>query len=179
MFIGRGRIARLALVLAAGLVSCSGDSDSESGSLACGDGVTPAVELGRGVGGAFETFEVGSQVSLDIAPQGGFGVTAQVQTLGLAIGPVIVTVRTEIDGQASGSFTFEDDEGAPTQQLFCRDDGRGTLGSGIAIGFDPDRWNQDNLIELDGVTADLLVDIEDETGATATGRATVVVVVGG
>ncbi|MEN0063973.1 MAG: hypothetical protein AAGA48_17600 [Myxococcota bacterium] len=163
-------------------LGCSGGSNTdtgEPGDARCGSTETPAVALGQGVGGAFANFDPGAQVGLDIAPQGGFGVTAQVQTVGLQEGPARVTVRTEIDGAASGSFTFEDAELQPTLQIFCRDDGTGTLGSGVAVGFDPEVYTQDNLTKLDGVEADLIVDVEDGSGETASGRATVTILVGG
>lgn len=156
-------------------VACTGGEQEDR----CGSELAPAVELGQGVGGAFAPFTTEAPVSLDIAPQGGFGVTAQVQTIGMLSGPATVTVRTEIDGAPSGEFTFEDDQGNPTLQIFCRDDGRGTLGSGVAVGFDPDTYTQDNLTDLDGQVADLVVDVVDGTGEMASGRATVTILVGG
>lgn len=164
--------------------ACSGTTDTldtgTPGAARCGSTDAPAVYLGQGVGGAFAELESGAMVGLDIAPQGGFGVSVQVETVGL-IGesPATVTVRTEIDGAPSGSFTFEDDEGQPTLQLFCKDNGRATLGSGVAVGFDPERWNQDNLTDLDNTTADLIVEVTDEAGTVAEGRSTVLIVVGG
>lgn len=164
----------LFVVLAVILAAC-GPLDE----FGCDVSLDPAVELGQGVAGAFAPFEDGSQVGLDIAPQGGFGVTAQVRTSGIGGGPAIVSVRTEIDGSPSGSFTFENDDGEPTLNLFCNDDAQGTLGSGVAVGFDADRWDQDNLTELDGVRADLIIDVTGQDGASASGRATVTIVVGG
>ncbi|HHO52703.1 MAG TPA: hypothetical protein ENK18_17975 [Deltaproteobacteria bacterium] len=165
--------------------SCSGTTDDPldtgiPGAARCGSTAAPGVFLGQGVGGAFAALTDGATVGLDIAPQGGFGVSVQVETVGL-IGeaPATVTVRTEIDGAPSGSFTFEDDEGQPTLQLFCKDDGRATLGSGVAVGFDPERWSQDNLTDLDNTTADLIVEVTDVDGTMAEGRSTVLIVVGG
>jgi hypothetical protein len=92
--------------------------------------------------------------------------------------PAEVTVRTEIGGEPDASFTFVDASGQPTQQLFCLDDGRSALGAGVSVGFDADRWRQDNLTELDGVVADLVVEVTDARGVTASGRTTVTLVVG-
>jgi len=55
------------------------------------------------------------------------GVTVQVETMGLKTeGPATVRLDTEIGGVSSGTFTNE------SLFLFCKDDGRGTLGSGVA-----------------------------------------------
>lgn len=160
------------------LVGCDGegttetDTGAEIEAMCAGEG-DPLVELGLGAGGLFAPLQDGAQVALDVAPQGGFGVTVQVQTLGLKTdGAATVRLDTEIDGLNSGTFTNEN------LFLFCRDDGSGTLGSGVAVGFDPAQYTADNLEELDGVVTDLVVTITDERGVVATGRSTVEIALG-
>jgi len=176
----------MAAWLLVGGAACSGDDGAgDTGGLSdvermcLGELGELEVLIGEGIGGAFQELEDGAQVGLEIAPQGGFGVSVAVRTTGLmGDAPALVTVRTEIDGVESAAFTFEQD-GAPTQQLFCQDDGRSALGSGIAVGFSSADYTQDNLTDLDGVVADLIVEIVDERGEVAVGRKTVTIVVGG
>ncbi len=174
--------------LALSMAACSGDDDmtgdtgptlSDEEFMCMGELGDAEVLIGEGIGGAFEELADGAQVGLEIAPQGGFGVSVSVRTTGLKGDALaFVTVRTEIDGVESASFTFEQD-GEPTQQLFCQDDGRSALGAGIAVGFDKNDYTQDNLTDLDGVVADLIVEVTDERGVTATGSKTVTIEVGG
>jgi len=134
----------------------------------------PTAWLGTGAGGLFEELPLDAEVGLDVAPQGGFGVTVQVQTQGLRTdAPATVQLDTEIGGANSGSFTNE------ALFLFCRDDGRGTLGAGVAVGFDPDLYTSDNLDTLDGEVTDLVVRVTDERGVSATTRQTVTITLGG
>lgn len=171
------------------LWACGGNDDdpvdtgadaTEAELMCAGELGEPEVFLGEGVGGAFAELQDGAQVGLEIAPQGGFGVSVQVRTVGImGDAPAEVTVRTEIDGVTNAEFSFLDDDGNPTQQLFCQDDGRSALGAGIAVGFDAQQYTQDNLTDLDGQVTDLIVEVTDERGVTAVGRKTVTIVVGG
>jgi hypothetical protein len=164
------------------LAACTDNSETDTDTDAplCGNEDSPTIELGRGVGGAFEPFADQQMVGLEVAPQGGFGVGVQIRTEGLqGDAPVTVTVRTSVDGVVGGEFTFINDDGVPTQNLFCRDDGFGALGAGITVGFDKEAWTQDNLTDLDGKVSDLIVEITDESGTTATGTSTVLITVGG
>ncbi len=138
----------------------------------------PIVVLGQGVGGAFEPLAEGQVVGLDIAPQGGFGVTVLIRTEGLiANGEADAEAQLdiEIDGQAAGTFLLTP---AP---LLCQTDGSGgRISVGTVVGLDPDIYStNDDLVELDGKQATLDVTVTDGAGNSATTRQRVVISAGG
>lgn len=121
----------------------------------------PEVLVGQGVGGAFVELADGEEVTLSVAPQGGFGVPVVVQTRGLAAGDLVqsmVLLDAERMGENLGTFSTR----APLQ---CRSDGDGGNISGIVVGFDPSRFRtNDDLLALDGTVVDLAITIMDEDG---------------
>lgn len=138
----------------------------------------PVVVLGQGVGGAFEPLAEGQVVGLDIAPQGGFGVSVLIRTEGLiANGSEAATAQMniEIDGEIEGEFLLEP---AP---LLCQADGSGgRISVGTVVGLDPDVWaTNDDLIVLNGKQATLDVTVTDEDGNHASVRRVVTISAGG
>jgi hypothetical protein len=137
----------------------------------------PVVRLGQGVGGAFEELEDEQEVSLAVAPQGGFGVAVVMETAGLSAGDeeiADVELNTEIDGELTGTFLLED---AP---LLCKSDGTGGTISGVVVGFDPDVYrSNDDLLALDGEVVDLVVTVTDGEGRSTVATKPVTTRVGG
>lgn len=133
------------------------------------------VVLGKGVGGAFTPYEDGEAVGLDVAPQGGFGVTVVIKTDALLAGDeqtADILMDVEIDGTNDGSFLLE---GAA---LLC-ESGEGGRFDGAVVGFDPDKYSTfDDLLGLDGQLVDLVVTITDAEGQSATARQPVTLNVG-
>lgn len=144
----------------------------------CAPSNDPVVRIGQGVGGAFAPFEDGEEVSLAVAPQGGFGVSVVIRTEGLAAGDdALADVQLDvlIDGETEGAFTLTD------AALLCVDgeDGGGLI-SGAVVGFDPDRYStNDELVGLDGREAVLDVTVMDGGMAMASVQQTVTIAVGG
>jgi len=136
----------------------------------------PGIQLGSGVGGAFAPYSAGEQVQLDIAPQGGFGVTTVILTDGLnADDAELADVQLDvvIDGVPSGSFLAENN------RLQCRSDGEGGQISGVVVGFDPQVYSSnDDLLSLNGQAVDLDVTVIDSLGNQASVVQTVTVMVG-
>ena len=163
----------LLLALALALTS-SCDEEPEPG---CTAEANPTVELGQGVGGAFEPLTEGQVVGLAIAPQGGFGVTVLIQTHGLIAGDDSVStaqLNIEIGGQPAGDFLLDP---AP---LLCQADGTGRISVGTVVGLDPDVYSSnDDLVALDGVEATLDVTVTDEAGNSANTRKVVTISAGG
>ena len=62
------------------LVACEPDPGPAG---PCGSTDTPAVRLGQGVGGAFAELVDGQEVTIAVAPQGGFGVSVVIETTGM------------------------------------------------------------------------------------------------
>ncbi len=142
----------------------------------CATSDSPLVQLGSGVGGAFSAYEDGQNVTLDIAPQGGFGVTTVILTHGLNADEeelADVQLDVEIDGVESGSFLAENN------RLQCRSDGEGGQISGVVVGFDPEVYqSNDDLLSLNGQEVDLDVTVFDSQGNVANVLQRVTVVVG-
>ncbi len=140
---------------------------------ACQGQDTPTLELGQGVGGAFAPLMSGAQVGLTTAPQGGLGVTVLARTTGLDLSEgVNFELGPEVDGQSAGNFTF-------SRRIPCQGPEGGVL-SGVVVGFDPIRYaSNDDLLELDGKTVDLVVTATDAGGRAVTTKQSVVLVVGG
>jgi hypothetical protein len=163
------------------LTSCAPDPrDKPTGDpdpvLSCAPGDHDALSLSIGTGQASEFTALGSgdTVTLDVAPQGGYGVSIRAKTAGLNTdSPVEVLLETEINGTLSGSFVNLG------TNLYCQDDGKGLLW-GVVVGFDSDTFaDPDALIALDGESALLIVAATDVEGRTARGEVVVRIEVGG
>ncbi len=116
-------------------------------------------------------------VTLDVAPQGGYGVSIRAKTTGLVTedlgGTIDVLLETELDGTQAGSFLNQG------TNLYCQADGTGLLW-GVVVGFDSDIFpDPDALIALDGEEVTLIVGAEDAHGDNAQGEVVVIVEVGG
>ncbi|MCO4770664.1 MAG: hypothetical protein KDA24_11590 [Deltaproteobacteria bacterium] len=143
---------------------------------ACTPSDDPSIQLGSGVGGAFAAYETGEQVGLDIAPQGGFGVTTLILTDGLNATEdelAVAQLDVLIDGVLEGEFTAENN------RLLCRSDGEGGQISGVVVGFDSQKYSSnDDLLTLNGQEVDLDVTVTDSLGNSAQVLQRVTVVVG-
>lgn len=148
----RDLVSFLALVFVSASIGANGCAPD-----ACSFDENAAIELGEGVGGAFEAFEDEQEVTLSTAPQGGFGVAIVIETKGITASDsdrVDVNLVTEIDGEETGQFLVG---GAP---LLCKSDGEGGAISGVVVGFDSERYgSNDDLLELNGSVVDLVVTV--------------------
>lgn len=146
-----------------------GDSATD-GCLAEGN---PSLTIGQGSGSEFNALADGDEVGLDVAPQGGFGVSVRAKSAGLVADDVVdVLLVTEIAGEQVGSFLNEG------TMLYCQDDGAGLLW-GVVVGFDPDVYTtNEDLLELDGQEVSLGVTAYDVAGNEAEGWVDVVIRVG-
>lgn len=152
----------------------SGQDDTRTIGPSC-DGIgTPSVTIGTGAGADFYPLEDGDSVGLDVAPQGGFGVSVRALTTGLKSNDrVDANLITEIDGVQSGQFLNEG------MQLYCQEDGTGLLW-GVVVGFDGELFaTNDDLLALNGQEAVLVIQITDADGETSEGRVTTQIEVGG
>jgi hypothetical protein len=152
-----------------------GDDTQASTVPSCdGSGQIGKVTIGTGAGSEFYLIEDGDTVGLDVAPQGGFGVSVRAMTTGLKADDIVdVNLVTEIDGVQSGQFLSEG------VQLYCQEDGTGLLW-GVVVGFDADLFaTNDDLLALNGQEAVLIVEITDANGETYGGQVTTIVEVGG
>ncbi len=133
-----------------------------------------SLEIGTGTGDEFFPLEDGDVVGLDVAPQGGFGVSVRVRTHGLVTGqPVGLLLEAERNGVNEGSFYID------SVLLYCQDDGSGLLW-GVVVGLDTSIYaTNDDLLALDGELIDLVVTATDVEGDVASGRVTVEIDVGG
>lgn len=142
----------------------------------CATSDAPTIELGAGVGGAFEPYTEGQTVHLDSAPQGGFGVTTLVSTTGLQAGDAELAdaqLDVLIGDTLEGSFLAE------STRLLCAGADEGGRMSGVVVGFDSSRYSSgDDLLSLDLQTVTLDVTITDSTGNSANVQRDVVVSVG-
>lgn len=142
----------------------------------CTGSKTPTLEIGRGVGGAFEAFADQQEVGLIVAPQGGFGVSVVLHTRGLAAGEgktAEAKLESVVDGQVSGSFSL-------TLPLLCQSSGAGGLVSGVVVGFDPAVYSSnDSLLTLNNKPVVLRVSVSDVEARKATIEKTVIIKVGG
>ncbi len=173
-----------------GFLACVGGKTDDTGdlpvdtgpsieSLCAGEGEESLV-IGTGVGSEFVPMEPLTEMSLDVAPQGGFGVTVRARTQGIRSAtdelphvPVSVELDTYIDGVLSASFLNEDVE------IYCQDDGSGLVW-GVVVGFDPVEYSStDDLFRLDGVTTALNVIAYGADGGVADGWVDVIISVGG
>jgi hypothetical protein len=136
------------------------------------DSVT--VQIGTGAGSEFYPLQPHDSVTLDVAPQGGYGVSIRALTTGLKADDVVdVLLKSEIGGAPTGEFLSEG------MQLFCQEDGHGMLW-GVVVGFDPDIFpDNDALLVIDGETADLIVEITDVNSETASAEVPVTIEAGG
>jgi len=169
----------MTLLLALSLVACSDPKDSaddtDTGSVAvdpcAGDG-DASINIGYPLLGSFDQMEDGETVGLEVAPQGGFGVSISGMTTGIPSAddgvPVDVLLETFLDGELSASFLNTE------TGLYCQGDGT-SLFWGVVVGFDEDKYKTTNLTELDGKTADLHVVVSDPDGNEAEGNLSVVI----
>ena len=160
------------------LLSCGGGDTGETDP--CLGGGEASLIIGFGVGGDFNPYEEGALVGLDVAPQGGFGVPVRVRTEGLRVrgdstdtanpnalyASVNVLLDTYIDGALSASFLND------TAVAYCQEDGSGLMWD-LVVGFDADKYTNDNLIDLHGVEAELVVEATDAEGRSAIASVTV------
>ena len=148
---------------------CTGSPEPD-----CWADVPPQVAIGQGQGSEFNTLVTGATVGLDVAPQGGFGVSVRLQTVGLRADDIVdVLLETEIDGVLSGSFLNEG------STLYCQEDGSGLVW-GIVVGFDPEVFSSnDDLLALSGQVATLRVTVFDAEGHEGTETVDVQIEVGG
>ena len=130
------------------------------------------VRIGTGAGSQFTPLNDGDVATLEVAPQGGFGVAIRASTSGMRADEVIqVRLDTELDGALSDSFTND-------VQLFCQDDGTGLL-TNVVVGLDREIYKTlDDLIPLNGQDVDLIVAVTDSRGESVEGRVTVEIQVG-
>jgi hypothetical protein len=166
------------------LVGCSEPKDSteETGlsteDLCAGQGDS-SLSIGYGSGSEFLPYELGAEVGLAAAPQGGFGVWIRAKTQGIRAAEgetphatTAVLLETRIDGVVVGSFLNE------TVEVYCQEEGTGLLWD-VAVGFDPEDYaTNDDLIALDGQAVQLFVEATDREGKTASGTVDVVIAVG-
>jgi hypothetical protein len=140
----------------------------------CDPSATAGLVIGQGAGSAFFVLEDQAPVGLDVAPQGGFGVSVRALTTGLvADGIVDVLLDVEHNGENVGSFVNEG------TNLYCQDDGSGLLW-GVVVGFDAENYpTNDDLLAFNGEHVILIVAVTDTDGDTAEGRVEVVIEVGG
>ena len=167
-------VGAMSMALLVGMIGCTGPQADDSGTLYdCLGSDDPSLTLGQGQGDAFEVIEEGSVVGLDVAPQGGFGVSVRARTTGLVADDLVdVLLVTKLDGELSGSFLNEN------TQLLCQDDGAGLLW-GVVVGFDPDTFaSNDDLLALNGQVATLVVTATDSEGDAAVGTVNVQLEVG-
>jgi hypothetical protein len=142
----------------------------------CEPSDSPTVELGRGVGGAYASYEEGEAVGLVDAPQGGLGVQVIIRTTGL---------RTEQSNTATAILdVFIDDELEGTfesngLQLLCGGAEEGGSIRGQVVGFDQDLYPTINdFIGLNDQTVELRVSVVDLDGEEAAGSVVVTLNVG-
>lgn len=152
----------------------SGDEPPSPVSCAPDDHDTLSLQIGTGQGSQFTPLEEGASVTLDVAPQGGYGVSVRAKTTGLNTDDAVdVLLETALNGEESGSFVNEG------TNLYCQDDGTGLLW-GVVVGFDPDTFpTTDDLLALDGEEALLIVEATDVDGRSARSELMVTVEVGG
>lgn len=156
------RLGLLALALAA---ACAEPS-------ACEHDDEPVLALGLASTGDFTPLVDGATLPISRAPQGGSGLPVRVRTRGLVASntaTATVTLSLTLDGMPAGTFTLE---GYP---LLC--EGReigGSLGVQV-VPIDPDRYSTaEQLMELDGASAEISVEAEDDDGRLASATAAVV-----
>lgn len=168
------------LFITALLTACASEKEpvkaggSAPATVECDPDASPSLIIGQGTGSEFTALEEGQSVGLDVAPQGGYGVSVRAKTTGLSTdGTVDVLLETAINDVESGSFVNEG------TNLYCQEDGTGLLW-GVVVGFDPDTFpTPDDLIALDGNEALLIVEATDEDGNIASGEVMVTIEVGG
>ncbi len=167
-----GRLLCAVVLIVSQVAACDGDDPASD---PCASGADAAIVLGKGVGGAFTPYEDGESVQLDVAPQGGFGVTVVISTEALAAGGdnlVDIQMDVEVDGSTAGAFLLED------AALLCEPSVGGRF-DGAVVGFDPNQYSSfDDLLDLNGQRVDLVVSVTDADGASATARQSVTLDVG-
>ena len=168
----------VAALLSVAVCACgSGDEGGAGGDDRCASAAPATATLGQGVGAAFFPFQDLEEVALDVAPQGGFGVSVLIRTTGLAAGEGLtadIQLNVEVGEQLAGEFLQE------KSALSCRGSDIGGEVRGVVVGFDPDVYKtNDELIALDGQIADLVVTVTASDGESATVRQPLTIRVGG
>jgi len=169
----------VSLVVALFSVGCTGGSgNGDTGDQAdlCAGSDMASIEVGGPTGDPFVPFTDGEEVGTITPPQGGYGLAVRVHTEGLAAGEgeyVDLLLDLEHEGVNEGTFF------TPGVPLLCQDPELGGLLTGVAAGFDPERYTSDtDLAPLDGQIIDIVVIVTDAEGHTATVRQPVTLRVG-
>ena len=155
------------------------DTDIPVDLSSCESSAAPTVDLGRGVSGFFAPIVDMQEVGLAVAPQGGFGVSVIVHTVGLQTSAdgytdlVNMLLETVRDGAVIGTFN------QLATPLLCQGDGSGGMIFGVVVGLDSTLYKtNDQLLSLNGAEVELRVTITDALGATATVSQPILLVVG-
>lgn len=148
------------------MLSCEREYTVEE--LCAGEGPSELV-LGHGSGAEFAPFADGEDVTITLAPQGGYGVTVRARTLGaLANAPVTLVMSSSWEGEPTGSFDWGQ------IPLYCQEDGHG-LFFGAVVPLDPERFpTVEDLAVLEGERVTLEATITDARGVVVSGQAEVV-----
>lgn len=138
----------------------------------------PSVEIGRLVGAAsFEAFELGDEVMLGFAPQGGSGVIAALRTIGMSAHETLIIIPRSVSTQLLVEGTDANGEREVmgdfplSPSIYCVDGTHGLVADAI-FGLDPERYPSPESVA--GRVVTLSVDVEDENGARASASAAVV-----
>ena len=154
----------------------TGSGGDTGGQELCASQMNPTLEVGRGVGGAFEPYAPGEVVTISVAPQGGYGVPVSVHTMGLYAATdshPILDLEIRKDGKVEGSF-------GDNPPLGCRSSAYGGLITGQVAGLDPGTYSSnDDLLALDGAQVEIWARVRDTNGAVAEGSQTVTLSIGG
>lgn len=144
----------------------------------CATQPDPSVEIGRLVGAAsFEPFDLGDQVMLGFAPQGGSGVIAALRTIGMSahetliIFPRSVSTQLLVEGTDANGEREVMGDFPLNPSIYCVDGTHGLVTNAI-FGLDPERYQSPESVA--GRVVTLSVDVEDENGARASASAAVV-----
>lgn len=126
------------------------------------EGETPSAVIGKSAGTNFVAFAADEEVSLDVAPQGGYGVKVAIQTFALlADNPTDVDLIVEYEGDELGRFT------QTNHPLFCNAGNFGLLND-LVVGFSEEDFPElSDLAEFDGKIVDLVVEVRDQEGNAA------------
>ncbi len=157
------------------MLAAMGCTKGPEGVVGCEPSGAPSLVVGTGLAGDFYPLEDGDTVGLTSAPQGGFGVGVRAQVQGLVVdegdgnAPLPVVLETYIGETLSASFT---NTGATA---YCQEDGSGLVWD-LVVGFDRETYSSaDDLVDLQGVDATLLLIATDVDGTTAEGQVDVVI----
>ena len=136
--------------------------------LGCTEGT---LTLGQGTGRDFVPIESGDPVLIISAPQGGNGMQVRGITDGLRTNATIDCVMYSIvEGETGASFALE---GIPLWDYPGAEDGSGLFWDAV-VPLDPTTWpDAEAAAELDGSSAELVVEVIDSVGVSATAQVNV------